>query len=472
MKGSPDGPTVLPGVPSRGQQVAFWLFFLAGLAWSVSLMKRSTGAALDDEIAHFLVARDVWNNGALILDLWGRTVNTLIYTLPAALGLEAARWTSLAMVGASVGITYRLAQHFSLRYAWLIPLAFWFQPWVLELSHSCLTEVPFLLFLVAGLYSLFMSRRPLVAGIFIGCLPLIRHEGIALVGAWASYAVLTRQWRLLGGLVGPYAAYAVAYFTLLHQWPFAIFGNTKPTGDLYGSGSWTHFLPPLLMKAGPILLPTLFALPRLPRLLRTSNGLLLVGTFALYLLLHVVLFRFGLFGTAGYISFLLPLAACIALAAVAGVDWLQEQLAQHSHLALPNGRRVAAELNVLCAGLLMGAIVLFAWGAARPFKIRPVQAACIEAADWMRSQQLDQSPIEATNLWIYYALERPLPIASIRGDAFAQLNDMHPGTIVVWDGQYAERWGRNLTTLQGDPARWRQLAAFGPKAEVVLFQRQ
>lgn len=56
---------------------------------------------LDDEVGHFLVARDSWVHPQLLLNAWGRVGTTIAFVLPAAAGLDVARGAALAMSAAT-----------------------------------------------------------------------------------------------------------------------------------------------------------------------------------------------------------------------------------------------------------------------------------------------------------------------------------------------------------------------------------
>ncbi len=81
----------------------YWVAFGAGLAWTVVMWIRAApfASVLDDEIGHFLVARDSWVHPQLLLNAWGRVGTTIAFVLPAAAGLDVARGAALAMSAAT-----------------------------------------------------------------------------------------------------------------------------------------------------------------------------------------------------------------------------------------------------------------------------------------------------------------------------------------------------------------------------------
>jgi hypothetical protein len=447
---------------AMSQRVVFWAGFAAGVAWAIGLLLQSDGAPLDDEIGHYLVARGVWEDPLLLLSLWGRTLNTAIYAIPAAVGLDAVRWFSLVMMAGATLMTWRLGVLLSLRHAYLVPLFFWFQPWVSELSFTGLTEVPFLVLLIGALLC-FAQGRLILAGLLIGALPLVRHEGIGLVAAWSLYALATRQWRLLAVLPVPYVLFIAIYAPVMGVLPFGLFTNVKPT-EAYGSGGWFHFLPLIGAGAAGVLLPAVYGMPRLPK---SAVGMVALGTYALYFFMHVVIFKLGLFASGGYLEFLLPIAPFLALAAAAGVELLEDELVP----AAAQRGGSAPRLTTLGIAAVIVLVVAMALRFTEPHRRQPIEAACFAAAQWLRDQGLADRRIEASNVWFYHAMGLDLPRTLDLPAQRLRLDKLPTGTIVAWDEKYSDTLGRPRARIESRPGAWRQLQTFGPNAEVRIYEK-
>src|SRR5882762_6399528 len=123
-----------------------WYFtcisFIAGLLWISYLFLNSPGVPVHDEVTHFFMSRDAWHTPELMLDLWGRPINTISYMPFAIFGLKYARLASIIFASLTVLLTIRLAKHLDVDYAFLVPTFLWFQPWFSDLSYACITEVP------------------------------------------------------------------------------------------------------------------------------------------------------------------------------------------------------------------------------------------------------------------------------------------------------------------------------------------
>lgn len=130
----------------------YWSVFVAGFVWVIFVAANSPDAIFQDEVAHILMSRDAWQHPELMLNIWGRPFNTIIYMLPSLGGLVAARWFSLIFSGISVILATKVAEKLNLKALWLIPLCLWFQPWFADLSYTANTMTPFSFLLILGIY--------------------------------------------------------------------------------------------------------------------------------------------------------------------------------------------------------------------------------------------------------------------------------------------------------------------------------
>lgn len=101
---------------------------------------------------------------------------------------------------------------------------------------------------------------------------------------------------LLGGLIPIIIYNAVSYLTI-GSLPVSVYFTPKPT-DFYGSGGWLHYGMPLLNGLGkPV---ALLAILGIPSMLRSPRATLFLAWNLVYVVMHVVIFRFGLFASAGF----------------------------------------------------------------------------------------------------------------------------------------------------------------------------
>jgi hypothetical protein len=449
------------------QRLFFWSFLAAGLGWSAFVLFASPGWSLDDELSHYLRSRSVWENPALIFDAWTRIGRNLFHVLPAHFGLTAARLWTLGFAGLSVLLTAMLATRLGSRRAWLSPLLLCFQPWFVELSWGVLTQLPFLLFWVAGIWAL-TSKRISLSGLCFGILPLIRHEGIALTAMWAvlvaGRAIIQRSdWvRTLAALAlsaTPMAAYNFAAWLCLHELPSSLLFAAKPT-EIYGHGTPWHFIPISILPAGIFTLALGAAgLPSICRHWKTTWPLVF---YPAYFALHSFIYWRGLFASGGYYHFLMPMAPGLAVAAIFGVDAL---LAQPT----PVRRRIVAAL--LVGAVLQGLLLIHLWRDGRPhFTLPrdPIVAALDAAFAWQKKERPRAPVVVCHHIYAAYR-EDWIETPARRALETAPPSALPVGALVLWEEKYSDLTGLPLAALRTDSA-WIERARFGG-GSVRIFEK-
>ncbi len=432
-----------------------------GFSWTLFLCINSPGVSLHDEIGHYLISQNAWNYPELMLDLWGRSLNTIFYMIPAKWGLTIARFLSLIVAALIVLLTTRVAKISGVERLYLVPLMLWFQPWFNGFSYQVITEVPFSLTMIMGVL-LWLKGRENAAAIFFGLLPLIRHEGIALSGLYFLYMFYHRKWK--SGLLTflSLAGYNLIYFAVLNDWPFHIFLDAEPT-DLYGSGSWFHYFPRLSYRAGlPVVLMALIALSFVWR--ERRRFLYLVGYIA-YFMVHVLIYRFGLFASGGYIIFLLPIAPALAIVAALGGERVLNYLEE-----FPKRSGFLSSRRLRQAFVFMGVILILITGfTSRPIPLDEEGFAMREAAEWIRENGYTERRIATCHVWFVYFYELPW-VPGERWDEPVDLAHLPTGSLVVWDRKYCEPWGVHLSYLSDPQNGWQKLKDFRGGV-AILFQR-
>jgi hypothetical protein len=447
---------------------AQWLFFLAtlaiGLGWSAFVCLTSQGWSLDDELSHYQRSRSVWDNPALIFDSWTRIGRNLFHVLPAHFGLTAARLWTLIFAGLSVVVTTLLAARLGVRRAWLIPLALCFQPWFVELSWGVLTQTPFLLALVTGVWAL-TGNRLVLSGLCFGLLPLIRHEGIALTGLWgvliAVDSILKKRSlsHTLGAMLAaaaPTVAYNIAAWLAIGDLPARLFFVAKPT-EIYGHGTLWHFIPISVQPAGMFTLAlAAIGLPAIALRWKTAWPLVF---YVAYFVLHSLIFWRGLFSSAGYYHFLMPLAPGLAVVMIFGADTLLDR----------SSRVLRALAGVLLTGALLQGFVLFhLWRDGRysaTLQRDPISYMIDEAFAWQKKHH-PRALVVCHHTYAGFREDwRETPAR--RAFDTAPPDALPFGCFVFWEEKYADLTGLPLTTLQSDPA-WVERQNFG---RVRIFEK-
>ncbi|HWN81237.1 MAG TPA: hypothetical protein VNM87_04020, partial [Candidatus Udaeobacter sp.] len=122
----------------------------------------------DDDIGHYLMARDAPRDPILYLNVWGRPLFTLVYSGPAQLGFDLVRRFTILVTVATAILTGLASARLKLA-PWIGAALFGSMPFVLLLSYSSLTEPLAALCVAAALWAWLGDRR----SVALGCLALV-----------------------------------------------------------------------------------------------------------------------------------------------------------------------------------------------------------------------------------------------------------------------------------------------------------
>jgi hypothetical protein len=276
----------------------------------------------EDEVGHYLIAKYSWQHPLLFLDIWGRPLVTLLFSIPAQVSLGLTRFLSSLISLIVVYLTVYLAQIVLKKNEVKFVITFLiFQPFYFLLSFGILTELIFSLVFILWLIFVYKKRYTL-ATLFIALTPLARPEGFFFIILWAFIILFNSNllvrvriflivmsgivvilWNIAGFLVSSDLLW------LLHSFPW---GGQQ---TYYGSGSPFYYilLLPIITGIGtfPFFVYGLFHMIR-------SNKFLLPGIFFFFLSLHTVLWTFGLFSSAGFLRYFVSISPVIAIIGVVG----------------------------------------------------------------------------------------------------------------------------------------------------------
>jgi hypothetical protein len=427
----------------------------------IFLCLRSSGMPVQDEIAHFNISKQAWKVPQLMLDIWGRPLNTTIYMLPALHSWLATRLFSIFLSLISLLLTVLTARKMGMKnYLILIPALLLFQPWFQKLGFTTLTEVPFCLLLVAGVY-FWVSKRYVFASFCLGSLTLIRHEGIVLLGAWCLWMVLKKKWVPLSAAILPYLLYNVIYWVVFKKPAFEIFFSLKPT-ELYGNGSWFHFIKPTLQETG--ILPVILSLLAIPAAVRLREKGMVFLLFIIYFLTHTIIFRFGLFASGGYYLFLMPLATGFALAAALGVESMLSGVRDLGEKIKVKWISTAAQFSlilVVCTGMLAAGLN------SKPYLLSEEESVLGDVYEYLHSAGIPPEKVYSTHPYFHYLYDLPKANWLYEPD----LMDLKEGSIIVWDSHYSDRWGVQYAWLTSPSSPFELNKSFSD-GQAVVFEKK
>jgi hypothetical protein len=455
----------------------FWLSFALAIAWSLYRLLTNQAWILDDEIAHFLISADVWNNPKELWHSWSRPGRNLLHFIPAHFGLTSARLWTLFLAGVAMWLTGREGKRLGLANLWVLPLLVGFQWWFPELSYPVLTQTPFMITWIAGVF--FAMRKHLVpAAICFGYLGLVRHEGIALsglFGLWVIFApggfarflargdwkkslsafphaVWIGAWTIL-----PMVLINIATQLTRGEVPFLMFFESKPT-EMYGSGPLWLYCQHLATGAGfPIVI--LFLIGAFRKWGSVKWDLLLYATYPAYFALQSIIYWKGLFASGGYYHFIMPMAPFVGLVALRGFNLVKPKLPTwgvalvvgavvYTGLLMPQQQFIVGDTHI--AGMPHEGKSLKI--IAPPMTQSRYGQGLKDAAAWTKEN------IPADQPWIsHHTALTYWNHGKIIGQKLGAWDNLTPknlpsGTLLIWDAQYStqESFGFTLEALEAN----------------------
>ncbi|MFN4242867.1 MAG: hypothetical protein ACK4PI_06470 [Tepidisphaerales bacterium] len=443
---APPPPQPSPAVPHDRRTrlallTAMTAAFVAMWLWQV---RQTEGFLEADAATHYLIARFAFDEPYRFVDIWGRPVKTLLYSLPAVLaGRVGVQFMSLLLALACAAVAYQIARHMGLRHpelAWGFTLA---QPLVFLHSFAELTELPFALLL--GLTTLaYLERRWRTLAVLAGLLPLARPEGFAFLLLAGVLLAAHRRLRLLPVLLWGLAAWSVAGWHLFgrdgspltwlyRHWPYA--GEsvyTEGGGVLAAAGRLLRF--PLSMPAvtGPGVFPGLLvggaiAAASAWRGSRAAAAVLAVA--GAVLIGHSLLYAAGAMASNGELRYLLVVAPFWAVLTAAGWDYAFRRL----------GRSPGEMLRFAAYAAALPLLVNFRVYGVLPLRFDDDWRTARLLAHWAdRYGKAHGYPhLMAAHPGVWYFLDRSNTAPGTYDFTTARLHNPPAGTVLLYDPVYA-----------------------------------
>jgi hypothetical protein len=470
---------------------ALWVVALAlgGLYLGECLLAR--GIYNDDDIGHYLMARDAPRNPMLYLNVWGRPLFTLVYSLPAQFGFDQVRHFTILVTVATAILTGFAGTLLGIS-APLGAALFGTMPFVLLLSYSSLTEPLAALVIAAAFWAWLARRRGLALGL-LALVPLARLElsviAVPLGLLWLARGRDPSRWFGLlpgAGLAGWAALGALGTGDLLFL-PRQVLGGGE---NLYGQTGFWHYPQGLIHVVGPVVF--LFLLVDLVERIATRRLDLVALVPPLVLGLYLVFsWRLSVGHAAGFLRHLVAAGPAFALAAGRGMQlaldspaaarrvlatlafgtvaigvFLSRALVMH-HRAVGHYEwsRLAAggavlllvvlatqrpRIRIPSAALGSGLVLIalgYAIAAEPPLMPSAEQEAVLSLADWVLAADAASAPVIASHPWFLLALDRAgrAPRGEVPLVKRPAIEAAPPGTLIIWDSHYAIRPPDGLT---------------------------
>ncbi len=307
---------------------------LVALVGALVVGALSDGVYMDDDITHYHFARDGWSNVNALLHRWARPG----YNIPTALvahffGLPGTRVFSALQTGAIAWFAFAIARRLLGPgvYAALTVALVWIQPITFRLAGTTLTETTAGLYLTIGVWLYLRGNRIWGCGV-LSLMFVARDEtmalapivGVAVVldalreagGSWRKMLRTGWVWACAGATIWAPATYWTAAWVMRlspDASPLTVF--SRGYSAEYGKGVWYWFLAiwPEQASVGVLSLAV--------------GGAIYLGRRAWFLsgwvcglvVLHSVIFAWGMFASGGYSRFLVPISGLLGVLGAAGL---------------------------------------------------------------------------------------------------------------------------------------------------------
>jgi len=283
-----------------------------------------------DNIWHYYFSRYSWTHPDFFLHHWGKPLFILLSSPFAQLGFYGVQIFNLICTALTVIICYRLLGRTNVQLRWLIVPLLLFAPIYFMVAQTSLTEPLFGLLLTWAIYLIF-TERFIAGALVVSFLMFARSEGSFLLVYFMVYLLMQRRWKAVPFLFTGFLIYAVWGVLAGHGFWWFFTENPYAAQSPYGHGHWLDILKrynsiwgfPMMILCSVSILVLLYAFFKNRQYLfwkplQDSGRMvyLVLGPALVFTAFHLILWHFGLWGSAGLERMLACVMPCYALVAM------------------------------------------------------------------------------------------------------------------------------------------------------------
>lgn len=402
-----------------------------------------------DGIQHFLISQLAFEQPELFLHQWNKPLYTVFSAGFAQFGFIGIRLMNVMLGFASAVLVYRTAGLNKWPMTMLAPFILLCMPAYLELLPSAMTE-PLFAFLVAGIIYTLRAERTAWAMILIGLTPFARQEGYLLIPFAILFLIVTKRLSLIPLLAIGAIVFGMAGFVMLDDpnWLVNSFPYGSGAADIYGSGTWNHFISryevligtpnAILLVVGLVLLFVHLATNGLSYSIKDPQASALVFSaiiVGLFVVGHSYLWATGSSGSVGLLRVLASTAPAAAYLCFFGF-----QRIIRLPVFGPTGQKVV--------GLIVLSLLVFQVPKAItiPYKRTETEKVLAEVSAWCNAHDFEQGKVYYHDPIIYFftegksSLQRSAESTGITGKELAA--NFKVGDYIIWDAHFSPNEGR------------------------------
>ncbi len=298
--------------------------FLLGIALSTN----TTGNS-GDSVTHYLFSRYAFKYPQFFLHHWAKPVFVLLTSAFSQFGFKGIMVFNCLCASLAAFFTVRTAKLLKIRNSLLVYLIIFSSPLYFKMIFSGLTEYLFALFLIVGIY-LFCNTKYITSLAIVSFLPMIRSEGLLILGVFGIALLVIRKYSLLPFLTIGQVVYSVigTFYYRDVLWVF----NRIPyagSGSHYGKGELLDFFHRLnYVIEKPIYIFLIIGILGISvryflqdRNIGQNIGTYLVlSSFLVIFIAHSIFWWLGMFGSMGLPRVLNAVVPMIAILALKGIQ--------------------------------------------------------------------------------------------------------------------------------------------------------
>lgn len=411
----------------------------------------------DDFYKHYLMAKFAWSHHSLFIDIWGRPIVTTLFAFVASFGIISTKLLIIILTMLCSFLTFKTAQLLNLKYAeYIIPFVVC-QP-CFFISAKPITEIVFALLLIICLIY-FLRKKYLISAIICSFLPMARPEGFFVLIFWFILLIYKRKYKIL-----PLLGIGIVIWNLLGYFQSSdvlwFYHNFPWLGKLgfYGSGTIFYYVLLFPFISG-ILLP--FFLIGLVYLIVKRN-FLFPGIFIYFFILHTILWKYGLFRSAGYARYFVCVAPIIAIIALYGYGLIDKLLKLKKSVII-----VFIVLFIISSPLVSSVI--------QPSQLASEHMLIKAAYQYYKQNQFYDRPLICASDYFYYLAgydcfnkeQFPSP-------CFENVKKYARKSVIIWDSKFfAKEYNVSSQTIY--ELGYKKVASFNtenPAYSVIIFISQ
>lgn len=307
-----------------------------GVLLILGFNSHTTGDA-GDSVMHYLYSHYSFKYPQFFLHHWAKPLFVLLSSPFSQFGFIGMIIFNSLCASITALLTYYSAKNLNIKNPFLVYIFIFFSPLFFKLIFSGLTEYLFALFLILGIF-LTIKKKYIFSLVVVSFLPLIRSEGLLILGLFGFYYLINKKYKhllILGtgqlfySIVG--AFYYKDILWVFNKIPYANMGSPYGKGELL---DFVHRLNYVIEKPIYLLLAiggAVLVFSFIKSYTKTENVklYLVFGSFLALFIGHTIFWWQGIFNSMGLPRVLNAVIPVIAIVAAIGVEFLTDRI-KHS----------------------------------------------------------------------------------------------------------------------------------------------